>query len=134
MAQPCSHVAWRRIDDETFIIDLNNKVMYGLNATGGDVWSMLEEGHNLNTIIESIGASFDDKSPPQDLEFSIYRFLKQLETFELISCDAEFKLEASPAQHETFPSIVWQEELVSIGYSCADKPGQTPTCTQVPSQ
>ena len=134
----CPHVAWRRIDDETFVINLEKRVMYALNDSGSHIWSLLEEGHDLHTIVTSVAASFKKIGTAPDLEFSVYTFLRQLKNLELITFDGALPSakKAPPTSIEPLPGprIEWQEELASVGYSCAQKPGQTPACTQVPSQ
>src|SRR4051812_30193920 len=37
-----SHVAWRKIGDETVLIDLKTKKLYGLNPSGGFFWHALD--------------------------------------------------------------------------------------------
>jgi len=52
------HTAWRRVDDETIILDLNSSVYYSLNDTGSLIWERLEKGAEPESIAAELCAEF----------------------------------------------------------------------------
>jgi hypothetical protein len=61
-----SHVSWRRVDNESVVLDLNSSVYFSLNEVGTLIWDRLGAGKSLEDIREEICASFDVK--PQEAQ------------------------------------------------------------------
>ena len=51
MYQRSQQTAWRTIADETVILDLEKKQMYGLNPTGAFVWLTLEAVRDFDQLL-----------------------------------------------------------------------------------
>ena len=55
------HTAWRRVDDETIILDLNSSVYYSLNDTGSLIWERLGKGAEPASIAAELCVEFSVK-------------------------------------------------------------------------
>lgn len=53
------HAAWRKVGEETIILDLNSSVYYSLNDTGSFVWEQLGNGEALSDVAEALTDEFD---------------------------------------------------------------------------
>jgi ferric-dicitrate binding protein FerR (iron transport regulator) len=53
------HAAWRVVDEETIVLDLNTSVYYSLNATASLVWKRLGEGATVPEIAADLAEAFD---------------------------------------------------------------------------
>ena len=111
------HIAWREIDGETFVIDLQNKLMYGLNDTGGKVWRALEQGED----------------PPAGCAAN--GFVDEMLELGLLSGEAPQPSGDPQPSDQDFvpPQVTWREELRSFAFSCGLLSGETPACEQVPT-
>lgn len=54
-----AHAAWRKVGDETIILDLNSSVYYSLNETGSFVWEQLGNGEALPDVAEALTDEFE---------------------------------------------------------------------------
>ena len=50
--------AWRRVENETIILDLNTSVYYSLNDTAAFVWEKLGPGATVPEIAAAMSAEF----------------------------------------------------------------------------
>lgn len=53
------HVAWRRIEDESIILDLDTSVYYSLNETGAFVWERLGDAEPVSRVVAELCKEFD---------------------------------------------------------------------------
>jgi hypothetical protein len=128
------HVAWREIDGETFVIDLKNRTMYGLNASGGRAWRGLEHGQPVTAIVHELlppGSSECSAGVSQAVE----SFFGELQQLGLVTSEDALRpgQESAPVNGFVPPQVVWHEELRSFGFSCALQAGQSPACTAGPT-
>ncbi len=140
------HTAWRKIADETVLLDLEGKRMYGLNPTAAFVWQTLEAFDGPDAMLRALGASEPAPLSRAELE----AFLRQLEDLGLVTAadgrrpgdpeagDPEAGGPAAgpvpvepPAESEP-PRILWQEKVEQIAATCAFLPAQNPLCGQAP--
>jgi hypothetical protein len=56
-----SNAAWRRVDKETIILDLDTSVYYSLNDTGAFIWERVGAGTSTARVVEELCAEFDVK-------------------------------------------------------------------------
>ncbi|MDX6768430.1 MAG: PqqD family protein [Elusimicrobiota bacterium] len=54
-----AHAAWRVVDEETIVLDLNTSVYYSLNATASLVWKRLGDGETAPEIAQALTEAFD---------------------------------------------------------------------------
>jgi hypothetical protein len=71
------HVSWRRVEDETVILDLTTSVYFSLNEAGALIWELLGEKAAVDEIHAAVCGKFD--VPPalarKDLEALVARLL-----------------------------------------------------------
>lgn len=53
------HTAWRRVEKESIILDLNTSVYYSLNETGAFIWERLGAGDTAPEVADGLCAEFD---------------------------------------------------------------------------
>lgn len=44
------HIAWRRVEQESVILDLNTSDYYSLSETGALIWESLGAGHSVDHV------------------------------------------------------------------------------------
>ena len=54
-----SHTAWRRVESESIILDLNTSVYYSLNDTGAFIWERLGSGATVPQVATELCVEFD---------------------------------------------------------------------------
>ena len=108
--QRAKNVAWRRIGDETLVVNLARRRMLALNEAGGVVWAALAGG----------GAVAAGEAAP---------FLQDLEAEGVVEpvADGDGGAVTVPGA----PTVVWREELHQFG-GCSFLPGQGDLCDQSP--
>ena len=52
------HVAWRRVDDEVVVLDLDSSAYYSLNDTGSRMWELLAAGHPLDNVVSLVSDEY----------------------------------------------------------------------------
>jgi len=124
-----AHTAWRTIADETIVLDLESKRMFGLNPAAAFVWQTLEAMEDLAAMRRAMG------SPAAFGIEEMEAFLDELVDLGLVQREEPEKrtpvaLEA-PGELEP-PRILWQEKVEQIAATCAFLPSQSPLCNQVP--
>ena len=127
--------AWRKIADETVLLHLEAKRMFGLSPTAAFVWQTLEVFDDLDAMLRALAGGGD---PPFD-RAELEAFLRQLVELGLaLPADDEPDGPATsptaiePPDELEPPRILWQEEVEQIAATCAFMPGQSPLCNQVP--
>lgn len=73
------HAAWRRVDDEIVILDLNTSVYYSLNEVGARMWELLAESLPPEEVAKRVCAEYDTtpKVARKDLEGLIAELRRQ---------------------------------------------------------
>lgn len=127
------HVAWRRIADDTVLLDLKRKHIYALNETAGYFWHALNGHRQVDELLQLIGPS-----APEKLEGQLIDFLDELMNLKLVASGpdnvgSETTLKLEKPSTILPPSVVWQEEMkTAIGFSCAFLPGENSVCDTGP--
>ena len=109
--QRAKDVAWRRIGEQTVIVNLGRRRMLAVNQAGGAVWDALAEGTPV--LPEEAGP-----------------FLADLEAegvIERLAADEAGAAAAVPFGGAA--TVVWREELHQFG-GCSFMPGQSTLCDQ----
>jgi hypothetical protein len=70
------HVAWRRVESEVVVLDLDSSVYYSFNDTGAELWARLAEGGTLEEAVEAVAEQFD--AEPETIGKDAADFLKAL--------------------------------------------------------
>lgn len=52
------HVAWRKVDEEVVILDLDTSVYYSLNETASQIWELIGKGLSEDAIAEEIAETY----------------------------------------------------------------------------
>ena len=125
-AKPATQVAWREIDGETVLVDLERSLMVAVNRPGGLVWRAIQEGADLDAAARAL-----TPGAPAEGRRLAAEFLSQLEERGLVEAEGlpagggpEEPLEVSA---ELVPRVLWQEDLRSLVQ-------QTASCGRLPSQ
>lgn len=128
--------AWRTVADETIVIDLEAKLMYGLNETAAFVWHSIETLPDLRQLARLIAEG--DEVSAADLEV-LERFCAELEGLGLLrraedhEAGAPRPVEVRRPGDSSPPRILWREEVRRLAATCAFLPGMNPLCNQVPT-
>jgi ABC-type Fe3+-hydroxamate transport system substrate-binding protein len=56
------HVAWRKVDDEVVILDLETSVYFSLNETASDIWELIGKGLSEEDIAEEVADRYGQKA------------------------------------------------------------------------
>ena len=67
--KPSQHVASRKIEDETVILDLQTSDYFLLNEVGSRIWELLQEGKDEDEIVKALEREFtvDGKKARKDV-------------------------------------------------------------------
>jgi hypothetical protein len=57
--RPSPDVVYRVLGDEAVLVNLATNDVFELNATGVAVWTLVEEGHSVDQIVDTLIARFD---------------------------------------------------------------------------
>lgn len=57
------HVAWRRVDEEVVVLDLDSSVYYSLNDTGSRIWELLAAGHPVEKVASLVAEEYGAAAP-----------------------------------------------------------------------
>ena len=73
------HVAWRKVDDEIVILDLETSVYYSLNETASQVWELVGKGLSEDAISTELADTFDKdvKGVKKDVSSVIKKMKKE---------------------------------------------------------
>jgi hypothetical protein len=121
-----THVAWRKVGEETVLVDLRTNRIFGLNEAGGALWACLDESGVAWSSLESEHSQMAQA------------FLAQLAAEGLVD---EVTLPQVPAPAEEVPPVVpssppaiaWQESLETFAAAgCSLQPGSSLACDQNP--
>ncbi|MFI5350572.1 MAG: PqqD family protein [Elusimicrobiota bacterium] len=71
-----AHVAWRRVENEGVILDLNSSNYFSLNDVGVLIWEKLGSGESLESVQAAVCEEFD--VPPDQALRDIKALVKEL--------------------------------------------------------
>lgn len=77
------HVAWRKVDDEVVILDLETSVYYSLNETASDIWELIGKGLSEEDIAEEVADRYGQK--PASVKKDVNALVKKLKKEKLIT-------------------------------------------------
>ena len=127
--------AWRAIADETIVLDLSSKRIFGLNESATFIWQTVETMNSFEDVLEAMAS---EAPAGESLAFGVEEiasFCDELVALDLLeAADPEETGPRSiepPAVLEP-PCILWQETLERVAASCAFFPAQNALCNQVP--
>ena len=119
-------VAWRKIINETIVLHISRKMMYGLNQAGGEVWEALAEPADARRLLES-GEATAVRAFLADLA------AEGLVVGELPGDDPGAESDVAREGSAVIPRIEWREKIERIvAGACAKLPAQSPLCNQDP--
>ena len=120
-----AHVAWRRLGDETIVIDLNGKRVYCLNAGGGALWSELDRPQELPAT--------DDGTVSDDVAAAL-AFVEELRSCGLVEDAGEGSERLTTRGTPTLPppAVVWSEPLLTFTGACGKYAGGGEPCNSYP--
>ncbi len=75
-------LAWRRVGDEAVVLDIQGKILRGLNLTAWHVWEMLDGTHSLGEVTADVATTFgisDERSAGD-----VFAFVAELQRADLI--------------------------------------------------
>ncbi len=139
--------AWRTIADETVLLNLEHKRMYGLNPAAATVWQALDAADDLGELLRMAAG----EGRPAFGEDEIATFLGELVALGLAeerrltvagsgaghagtveALDAAPRPESGSPEELEPPAILWREDVEQIAGTCAMFPSTSPICNQVP--
>ena len=113
--QRVKHVAWRRVGEETVIVNLGRRRMLAVNEAGGAVW---------DAVVAGVSA----------LPGEATSFLADLEAEGIVERVAAEEAEVPVAVFpDGAPTVLWREELNRFGGPCGLLPGGGGLCESSPS-
>ncbi|HOW26980.1 MAG TPA: PqqD family protein [Elusimicrobiota bacterium] len=73
------NVAWRKVEDEVVILDLETSVYYSLNSTASRIWELLGEGMAEDDIVEKVSDEYNqsEKVVKKDMTGLIQKMKKE---------------------------------------------------------
>jgi uncharacterized protein YbjT (DUF2867 family) len=79
------HIAWRKVDDEVVVLDLESSVYYSLNETASHVWELVGKGLSEEAIADDLAEAYGQsvKSVRKD----VAALIKKLKKENLITSD-----------------------------------------------
>jgi hypothetical protein len=114
--QRVKNVAWRRVGEETVIVNLGRRRMLAVNEAGGAVWEALVAG--ASALPAEAGS-----------------FLADLEAEGIVERVAAEEAEVPVAVFpDGAPTVLWREKLQSFGGPCGLLPSEGGLCQSSPSQ
>ena len=131
-----SHVAWRRVGDETVLIHLKTKKIYVLNPSGGFFWHSLDGARESREFLDGLSL---EEPLPGDAAKQLDGFFDLLKNTDLVEVHTSTDTSSSqggngyPLPSFAAPEMVWEEQLRNFGQSCARDPGEMPTCDAAPT-
>lgn len=125
-AKPGAHVAWREIDGETVLVNLQRNLMVAVNRGGGALWRAIQEGADLDAVVRGL----TPEAPVEGRRLAS-EFLAQLEECGLVVVEsltpAGDAVSHPEAPSDLMPRVLWREDLRSFVQQAA-------SCGRLPSQ
>ena len=77
-----SHIAWRRVDNEIVVLDLESSLYYSFNDTGARIWELLAERATLEQAVVRVADEYN--APQKTIEKDAHDFLTGLRREKLL--------------------------------------------------
>lgn len=124
--------AFRRLGDQTVVIDLQGRVVYGLNESAGVIWDAVARPGDAAEVAEV----FESAEEATRVEQAVARFLETLRSLGLVRPAENVPPPSSRPDHHTTPfaqpEVLWHEPLTSFAQSCAMYGGSGEPCDSSP--
>ena len=78
----CENITWRKVDNETVVLNMETSEYYSANSTGAEIWELLDKKYPLKKIVDFIIHEYDINS--KTAENNVTGFLKKLSELKLI--------------------------------------------------
>jgi len=128
--QRVRNVAWRKIGDETVVVNLGRKMMYGLNELGGRVWEALNEPVDVEILERFV---LTEAGHEELARSSLRSFLAELAQEELLLGGSPAPADPTASEgYANAPAITWREEIRKFAGNCGLLPAGGGACTSVP--
>lgn len=77
-----SHIAWRRVEDEIVVLDLETSVYFSLNEVAARIWELIHQGKAVSETVRALTEEYavDERAARKDAS----RFLEELKKEKLI--------------------------------------------------
>lgn len=72
----CKDILWKIVDDEVVIVNMKKEKYSYLNATGTEVWKLINDGIIINDMCAILSAKYD--SPGDTMRKDIQAIIKEL--------------------------------------------------------
>jgi hypothetical protein len=74
-----AHAAWRRVESEAIILDLNSSEYFSLNDTGARIWERLGAGASPDLIAEELCVEYsvEPEEASRDVAQIVARLVKE---------------------------------------------------------
>lgn len=76
------HAAWRRVDDEIVVLDLNSSVYYSLNDSGARAWELLAESLPVELVAERMAEEYE--TDPRSIQKDLRELVSELRREKLV--------------------------------------------------
>ena len=77
-------LAFRRLDDETVIVDAHRRQVHVLNGTGSRIWDLMAEQRSLNEVVAALVADGPFSTPLTEVEGDVAAFMAELRRMGLV--------------------------------------------------
>lgn len=57
--KPSPRIAWRKVEEEAVLLDLDTSVYYSLDPIGCRIWELLEKKKDVPAIVAAIRSEYD---------------------------------------------------------------------------
>ena len=106
------HLAWRRVVDETVVLDLESRRVFGLAAEAAALLAALAAPRNLTELVRQLAADEDEATAGARLS----RSLAELCAEGLVVAEgaAALACAGSRAGDAAEPAVLWQEQLEEV--------------------
>lgn len=76
------NLAYRKIEDKIFIVDISNSILHSTNETGARIFELIADGYDFDKIVEKMYLEFDvDKD---ELIKDVKSFISELKQKDLV--------------------------------------------------
>ena len=123
--------AWRTVGDETIVLDLETKRMYGLNESAAFLWQTISTMEDFDSMLQAMTRA-ESPSFGAEILAAFCDELVELGLMEEGRSEQPVSVVIDPPADLEPPRILWQETLERVAASCAFLPGQNSLCNQVP--
>lgn len=77
-----SHIAWRRVEEEVVLLDLNTSVYYSLNSVAARMWELLAESRGVEEMARQVAVEFEED--PAQVSKDAAEFVQDLSRQKLV--------------------------------------------------